>query len=136
MKPEYMQYAREIYPLGVRFQKFGDDYGSVTKNGLNSLDDIVKAKAEYKKLLRGFIDMRNDLAEITPPSLITSEHNELINNYDLYYQGTNEMADSLKVEENPPRADQELYKHGLELQERATKNIVNLTKIIANKFNQ
>jgi hypothetical protein len=135
MKDEYMQYARKLYPLGQRFQKFGDDYGSVTKNGLKSFEDIKKAKSEYKRLLQGFIVMRNDLEKIAPPSIINNEHNELVNNYDLYYQGTNEMADSLKVEENPPRADTDLYKHGLEIQTKATKNIVALTKIITAKFN-
>lgn len=130
-----MQYTKDLYRLGERFQKFGNDFGSVTQNGLNSLEDIKRAKAEYKRLLQGFIEMRNDLSKITPPDIINNEHTELINNYDLYYQGTNEMADSLKVEENPPRADKELYEHGLELQTKATKNIVALTKIMTAKFN-
>lgn len=129
MNGTYIQYAKAVGKIGEAMNKTANKFGEVSKRQMNTPEEILKAKNDYDFLIKEFKSQKRKLENIIPPSLVKDQHAELINNYQQFIVGTEEMNTAWDFEN--ATLNEEQFAKGKDTQQEASKNIKQISEKIA-----
>ncbi|MEK3986391.1 hypothetical protein MHB77_23925 [Paenibacillus sp. FSL K6-3166] len=98
---EKTRYAKVIGEIGEEIGLISNRIGVAALNieEGKSAESLQNAKQDYLNAVDGYKKCKEDLIQVMPPNIVGEEHKELIETFELFIQGTEEMFNGINIEQ-------------------------------------